>query len=114
MFFIGQNYHDLHAPLMGAVDIRAFNDAVFRALRPGGHYVIVDHAAPAQASADTTRTLHRIDPAIVRREVEAAGFEYMGEHDALRNRADPHTSSIFARGIRYHTDRFIVKFRTPA
>ncbi|MFT4065935.1 hypothetical protein [Paraburkholderia sp.] len=113
VFFVGQNYHDLHAPLMGPVDIRSFNDAIFRALRPGGRYIIVDHVALPDARPEVPATLHRIDPAVARREVEAAGFEYAGEHDALRNRGDPRTASIFARGIRYRTDRFILKFRKP-
>lgn len=114
VFFVGQNYHDLHARFTGPVDIRVFNQAVFRALKPGGRYVIVDHVAAAGTSPDVTGTLHRIDPGIVRCEVETAGFKYAGEHGALRNCNDLHTSSIFARGVRYYTDRFIVKFRKPA
>ncbi|MGF6852854.1 methyltransferase domain-containing protein [Paraburkholderia sp. CI3] len=111
---IVQNYHDLHTPMMGPVDVHAFNNAVFRVLKPGGHYVIVDHRAQSGTSTEAAKTLHRIDPAVVRREVEAVGFEDAGELDVLRSRCDPRTSSIFARGIRYHTDRFIVKFRKPA
>lgn len=107
--FIGQNYHDLHNGFLGPVNMRAFNEAVYRALKPGAAYVIVDHVA----SSGATKTLHRIDPTIVRLEVEAAGFEFAGKHDALRNRDDSHLSSIFARGIRHHTDRFIFKFRKP-
>ncbi|WP_322033867.1 hypothetical protein [Paraburkholderia sp. J76] len=113
VFFIGQNYHDLHTPMMGPVDVRSFNDAAFRALKPGGHYVIVDHCARPGTLTEDANALHRIDPALVRREVEAAGFEYAGENDVLRSPDDPGTSSIFARGVRYHTDRFIVKFRKP-
>jgi hypothetical protein len=82
-------------------DICVFNKAVFRALKPGGHYVIVDHVACPDVSTNAPRMLHRIDPAVVRREVEAAGFEYGGEHDALRNPRDRHASSVFARGVRY-------------
>jgi predicted methyltransferase len=82
----------------------------FRVLKPGGHYVIVDHRAQPGTSTEAAKTLHRIDPAVVRREVEAAGFEYAGEHDVLHSHRDPRTSSIFARGIRYDTDGFIVKF----
>ncbi|HEY4296717.1 MAG TPA: methyltransferase [Paraburkholderia sp.] len=114
VFFIALNYHDLHAPLMGPVNIRMFNEAVFRALKPGGRYVIVDHAACPDASTSAPQTLHRIDPEVVRREVEAAGFEYSGEHDALRNPHDGHASSVFARGVRYRTDRFVMKLRKPA
>lgn len=114
VFFLGQNYHDLRTPMMGSIDIATFNEAVLRALKPGGYYVIVDHVAQTGTAAEAAEKLHRIDPAVVRREVEAAGFEYVGEHGALRNRDDPHTSSIFARRMRYHTDRFAFKFRRPA
>ncbi|WP_146149951.1 class I SAM-dependent methyltransferase [Caballeronia novacaledonica] len=108
--FIGQNYHDLHHGFIGPVDMRAFNEVVYRVLKPEGAYVIVDHVA----CPDAATKLHRIDPAIVLLEVGAAGFEFAGKHDVLRNRDDPHTSSIFARGIRYRTDRFIFKFRKSA
>ncbi|CAD6561818.1 hypothetical protein LMG27952_07586 [Paraburkholderia hiiakae] len=114
MIFIGQNYHDLHIAMMSPTNVQTFNKLALRALKPGGHYVIIDHVAPTGTPAEVTGALHRIDPAIAKREVEAAGFRYTGKDDVLHNRNDPHTSSIFARGIRYHTDRFILKFRKPA
>ena len=51
-----------------------FNRAVYERLKPGCAYVISDHAAAAGTGASDTRSLHRIDPASVRKEVEAAGF----------------------------------------
>jgi len=60
-----------------------------------------------------TETLHRIDPAIARQEIEAAGFCFAGESDALRNPADPHTAGILDKSIRGNTDRFMFKFRKP-
>jgi hypothetical protein len=109
-FCIAQNYHDLHTPKTGSVDVYAFNHAVFRVLKPGGHHVIVEHRAQPGTSVEAAKTLHCSDPAVVRREVEAAGFEYADEHGVLHSRRDPRTSSIFARGIRYDTDGSIVKF----
>ena len=113
LFWISQNYHDLHDRFMGPVDIGAFNRAVFSALKPGGCYVVLDHAAAPGAPADVTETLHRIDASTVRREVEAAGFKFDGQSDALANAADPRTASVFDGSIRGHTDQFILKFRKP-
>lgn len=114
LFWIFENYHDLHNAFMGPVDISGFNEAVFRALKPGGRLIVIDHVAAKGAPGDVTENLHRIEPAVARREIEAAGFEWDGQSVALANPADSHASSIFARGIRYHTDRFIHRFRKPA
>lgn len=111
--FTSQNYHDYHDPFMGPVDMSAFNKRVYAALKPGGLFVIVDHVAPAGSGISDTNTLHRIDPAVVKREVEAAGFVFDGESDVLRNPADPHTASVFDKSIRGHTDQFIYRFRKP-
>jgi predicted methyltransferase len=113
LFWISQNYHDLHNKFFGPLDIAAFNKAVFDALKPGGSYVVLDHAAAPGAPADVTETLHRIDPATVRREVEAAGFAFDGESRILANPADPRTIKVFDKSIQGHTDQFILKFRKP-
>lgn len=114
LFWISENYHDLHNLFMGPVDIGAFNAAVFGALKPGGRLIIIDHAASKGTPRDVAEKLHRIEPAVARREIEAAGFKWDGASDALANGGDRHISSIFARGVRYHTDRFIHRFRKPA
>ena len=112
-FWISQNYHDLHDEFMGPVDIAAFNKGVYRALKPGGVYVILDHSAAPGAPANVTETLHRIEDATVRREVEAAGFKFDSESSILANPADPRTAKVFDPTIRGHTDQFILKFRKP-
>ena len=113
LFWIAQNYHDLHDDFMGPVNIAAFNTAVYDALKPGGIYVILDHVAATGSPANVTDTLHRIEPSVVRREVEAAGFVFDGESDILANPADPHTATVFDTSIRGHTDQFILRFRKP-
>jgi len=113
VFWISQNYHDLHDKFMGPVDIAAFNRAVYAALKPGGVYVVLDHVAARGAPADVTETLHRIEPDTVRREVEAAGFSFDSESGILANPADPHSANVFDKSIRAHTDQFIYKFRKP-
>jgi predicted methyltransferase len=113
LFWISQNYHDLHNTYFGPVDIAAFNKAVFDALKPGGSYAVLDHRAAPGAPADVTETLHRIDPATVCSEVEAAGFVFASESRILANPADPRTIKVFDKSIQGHTDQFILKFRKP-
>ena len=103
----------LDAPV-AIVDLAAFDKQVFAALKPGGVFVVIDHVAPAGSGIDDTNTLHRIDPAQVKKEVEAAGFVFDGESDALRNAADPHTAKVFDASIRGGTDQFVYRFRRPA
>jgi predicted methyltransferase len=112
--FTSQNYHDYPDKFMGNVDPAVLNKQVFAALKPGGLYVIVDHVAEAGSGLRDTDTLHRIDPAIVRKEVEAAGFVFDGESNVLHNPADPHNIKVFDKSIRGHTDQFVYRFRKPA
>jgi predicted methyltransferase len=111
--FIRQNYHDLHDKFMGPADVAAFNRDVFAALKPGGVYVVLDHAAAAGSGLAATETLHRIDPATVKAEVTAAGFVFAGESAVLANPADDHTKRVFDPSLRGHTDQFLYRFRKP-
>jgi predicted methyltransferase len=113
LFWISQNYHDLHDSFMGPVDMAAFNKAVYASLKPGGVYLVLDHVAAKNSPADVTDTLHRIEPSTVRREVEAAGFKFEGESTVLANPADTHSATVFDKSIRGHTDQFVFKFRKP-
>lgn len=108
-----ENYHDLPNDGRGEPALNAFNAAVFKALKPGGTYVVVDHVAPAGSGLTDTGTLHRIDPAIVKKQVLAAGFTFVGESKALANPKDDHTLKVFDPAIRGHTDQFVYKFRKP-
>lgn len=105
------NYHDLHNIPNG--DISIFDKRVFDSLKDGGIYFVEDHAAAAGAGTSQTRTLHRIDPAAVKMEAEAVGFEFVGESRVLHSFKDTHKTPIFDKTIRGHTDRFIFKFRKP-
>lgn len=108
-------YHDLHTALMqgkGAT-AAAFNRAVFERLKPGGFYVIVDHAAAAGTGAGDAQSLHRIDPAYVREEVEAAGFVLEAESAMLADKDDPHSIMVFDPSIKGKTDRFAYRFVKP-
>lgn len=114
LVFTSQNYHDYPDKFMGKVDPAVLNKQVFDALKPGGLWVVIDHVAPAGSGMADTDTLHRIDPAIVKKQVEAAGFMFDGQSNALRNPNDPHTIKVFDKSIRGHTDQFIYRFRKPA
>jgi predicted methyltransferase len=109
-----QNYHDFHNPSFGPIDIASMNKAIFNALKPGGTYIVLDHAAEAGSGTRDTNTLHRIDPAQVKQEVAAAGFQFVGEDAALKNAADDHKKAVFDPAIRGRTDQFVFKFRKPA
>lgn len=112
--FTAQNYHDYHISYYGFGDVAAINRAAFAALKPGGLYIVLDHSAVSGTPIMTERgSLHRIDQSIVRREIEAAGFVYDGESNALRNPADTRTISIFDPAIAGHTDQFLMRFRKP-
>ena len=109
-----QNYHDMHLKPFPAETADTVNKQVFKALKPGGLYVVVDHAALPGAPLDTSDKLHRIDEAVVKKEVEAAGFKLVTEDDKmLANPADPHTALVFDPSIRGKTDQFVLKFRKP-
>ena len=105
-------YHDLHTTLMQANGATAadFNRVVYQRLKPGGYYVIVDHAAALGAGTSEAPSLHRIDPASVRKEVEAAGFVLDTESTVLANKDDPHSIKVFDPSIKGKTDRFAYRF----
>jgi predicted methyltransferase len=103
-------YHDL--PL-NRIDTAALNAKILKALKPGGTYFIVDHnAAPGSGMRDTEK-LHRIDPAVIRQEVLASGFELVEESKLLANPDDDHSWMVFVPGKRGTTDQSIFKFRKP-
>ncbi len=113
VIWMRQNYHDLYDPFMGPADVPAFNKAVFKALKPGGAYVIIDHSAPDGSGLAATNTTHRIDAAVVKKDMAAAGFVFVGESDVLRNPADARDKLVFDKAIRGHTDQFVYLFRKP-
>ncbi|WP_291835660.1 hypothetical protein [Brevundimonas sp.] len=110
--FMGEEYHDFTIPRFG-VDVAAMNRRVFEVLKPGGLYVILDHQAADGAGISVSGSLHRIEAAELRRQVEAAGFVFDGESSAVRVPGDDHTLTVFDPTIRGRTDRFVYRFRKP-
>jgi predicted methyltransferase len=102
------NYHDLGH--MG-VDRAAMNRAIFQALKPGGLYVIADHAGRPGTGISEAGTLHRIEEVFLEREVEAAGFKLVARGDFLRNPADPRDQNT--PNPPQPKDEFVLKFVRP-
>lgn len=106
-------YHDT---LWMEVDRDALNRAVFRALKPGGVYGVVDHSGRAGTGSTETKTLHRIEEKVVREEIERAGFKLAAEASFLRNPADTrdwNASPSQAGEKRGTSDRFVLRFVKP-
>jgi predicted methyltransferase len=113
LFWTSNNYHDLHIPKYATVDMLAFDKHVYQSLKPGGTFLIIDHAAATGTGATTSPKLHRIEEALVIKEVTAAGFQFVGESPVLKNPADDHSKAVFDPSIRWKTDQFILTFRRP-
>ncbi len=102
------NYHDL---VLKNDNRAAMNKIIFNALKPGGVYGIVDHYAKDGSGTQFTESLHRIDKALVVKEVTDAGFVLAKEGDILRHPEDPRTENVFKD--RGNTDRFALRFEKP-
>ena len=102
------SYHDTG---WAGADRARMNRAVFEALRPGGHYVVADHAGRPGTGIGESKSLHRVEEALVRKEVEAAGFRLVDEGNFLRNPDDPRDRSVFKPA--QPNDEFVLKFVKP-
>lgn len=108
-----QEYHDFHMATFNT-DVGRMNAAVFQALKPGGLYVIIDHQGAAATGNTQVQSLHRIEGDFLRREVEAAGFQFVEETRVLVNPEDDLSLNVFDPKIRGRTTQFVYKFRKPA
>jgi predicted methyltransferase len=106
-------YHDT---VWFETDRARMNAAIFKALRKGGIYGVIDHSARAGAGISEVKTLHRIEESALVKEIEQAGFQLDGSADFLRNPSDARdwNDSPSAAGDRRGTsDRFVLKFKKP-
>jgi predicted methyltransferase len=109
-----QNYHDLHLDMAPKGFAATAAKKLYDSLKPGGVLLVVDHVANADPEFRAPQTLHRIDPAAARAEIEGAGFKFEGSLPILANPDDPHIASVFDPAIRGKTDQFVFKFRKPS
>ncbi len=107
------NFHDLYDSFMGPADVGEVTQALFDALKPGGELLVIDHVAQAGSEVRDTETLHRIDPEVIIRRAQTAGFRLEARSDVLRNPRDTHQLRVFDAAIRGHTDQVILKFTKP-
>jgi len=98
------DYHEI-----AKEDRVAMNKRVFAALKPGGGYGVVDHAAAQGAGDSVAKTLHRIETSLVVNEVTGAGFKMAKQSDLLKSSDDPHTTNAI-KEQRGKSDRFVLKF----
>jgi predicted methyltransferase len=102
------NYHDtVHL----GVDRARMNKALYDALKPGGVLIVADHSARPGAGTAVTKSLHRIEENVVRKEIAAAGFKLLDSADFLRNSADTRELSVFKNTV--PNDEFVLKFVKP-
>jgi predicted methyltransferase len=111
-------YHDTHwhsdTVDWGPIDRPALLTSLLAALKGGSVIGVIDHyAAAGRDPFESVPAVHRIDPAIVRRDFLAAGFEPAGESDVLRSTTDDYALSVFDPAVIGHTDRFVLRFRKP-
>jgi len=111
--WVTQNYHDLKIKQYGPVDTVAFDKAVYKALKPGGTFLVLDHQGWAGMTDADIAKVHRIDKAQVIREVTSAGFKLAGEGKFLNRPTDDHHLPIFDPKVRGHTDQYALKFVKP-
>jgi predicted methyltransferase len=113
MVWTAQNYHDFHDKFMNPTNVAKSNAAIFKALKPGGVFLVIDHAASPGSGLRDTETLHRIDPDTIRSEVSQAGFDFEAQSAVLRNPQDSHSLLVFDPAIRHKTDQVVFRFRKP-
>jgi predicted methyltransferase len=107
-----QNYHDMHNKAY-AMDVNEVNKAIYKSLKPGGYYIIIDHKAAESAGDDVTETLHRIKESTTKKEVEAAGFKLVAEGHDLNYTSDDGTKRVFEADVKGKTNQFMLKFQKP-
>ena len=109
LFWTTENYHDFHN---NGGDIAALDKAVFNNLKPGGIFYVEDHSAAPGAGLAATSQFHRMDEAVAKSELTAAGFKLDGEGDLLRNPADNKAASNSEAG-HFSSDRFMLRMKKP-
>jgi predicted methyltransferase len=108
LFWTTENYHDFHnGP---TADIAALDKAVFNNLKPGGIFYVEDHKAADGAGLGATSKVHRMDEAVAKTELTAAGFRLDAEGDLLHNPADDRAGSNSESG-HFVSDRFMLRMK---
>lgn len=102
-----------HEMLLRGTELEPFHTKLFKAMKPGAIFLVIDHSAVLGTNTDHTGSLHRVDPTVIRQYVGAAGFELIEDSRLLENPQDDKSWPAFERGKRVQTDRIVYKFRKP-
>ena len=102
-----------YVPIGPAADVDYFYEQVLAALKTGGRFVVVDHAADPDMADEASNDLHRINEDILRDDIVAHGFKYVASDLSLRNPADDRTRIVFDEDLQGSTDRFVLVFEKP-
>lgn len=103
-----------YVPVGNPANVGYFLEQVLAALKPGGRFVVVDHAGEPGADNDVAADLHRINEDFARREIGARGFRFVTKLDTLRNPGDDRGRIVFDEDLQGRTDRFVLVFEKPA
>jgi predicted methyltransferase len=88
------------------------NKAVFEGLKSGGHYGVVDHTR-RHMQPDYREVNRRMDPVLIIKEVEAAGFEFVDYSDLHYKPDDELLYEVGRKSVTGNSDRFTLLFRKP-
>ncbi|MEM7218482.1 MAG: methyltransferase [Pseudomonadota bacterium] len=88
------------------------NKAVFKALKRGGLYGVVDHTR-RHMQGDERENRRRMDPVLAIKEIQAAGFEFVDYSDLHYRLDDELRYEVGRRSVAGNTDRFTLLFRKP-
>jgi len=112
------SYHDLYhvdePNGWRAIDSADFLGQIYRGLKPGARFLIVDHQAAPGSGKSAAQALHRIDVEFAKQDIGSQGFKLVASSDALRNPDDNYELMVFDPAVRGKTDRFVLVFEKPA
>ena len=114
LYVIPKRYDgEKYVPVGPPANVEYFYEQLLTALKPGGRFVVVDHAGEPDMDVEATTDLHRIGEDYLRSDIEANGFSFVSAESSLRNREDDRTRIVFDEDLQGRTDRFILVFEKP-
>ena len=114
LYVIPKRYNgEAYVPVGPPANVAYFYEQLLAALKPGGRFVVVDHAGEPGMAHEETTDLHRIGEDYLRDDVIAHGFRFVGAETALRNTDDDRTRIVFDEDLQGRTDRFVLVFEKP-
>ena len=105
---------EAYVPVGSPADVSLFYAQVLQALKPGGRFVIVDHAGEPDMDLEATADLHRINEDYLQSDITAHGFRFLSTETPLRNPADDRERIVFDEDLQGRTDRFVLVFEKPS